>query len=332
MGKPSKFTKAESGQAFLKIGLYGKTGSGKTLTSLLWAEGLAARDGKRVAYVDTERGTEFYSRAIPERVCHPAAFDFDRLITRSLMDTLEAVEGIDPETHSVVVIDSITHLWEAARDAYAGKKMSNGGIPIQAWQQIKKPYKRLMSLFLDGNFHAILCGREGVVMENDDEGEAQVVGTKMKAEGETPHEPHILGRMSPERDKEGGYVIRVFFEKDRSGILTGKTFPWPTYKTIEPVVAYLTGSTQGKLGTPEENAEHDAAAQERQREQAEAEKQATFIAIRDALHAAKAPEALKAAWELTKGKKGKLGEELFGLLEALKDARKAEILQMQGVG
>ena len=53
-----KFVKAKSEQAFFKVALYGKTGSGKTLTSLLWAEGLAAREGKRVAFVDTERGIQ----------------------------------------------------------------------------------------------------------------------------------------------------------------------------------------------------------------------------------------------------------------------------------
>jgi hypothetical protein len=137
-----------------------------------------------VAFIDTERGSEFYSIDIPERTVHPKAFDFDRLITRSLMETLEAVEEIDPKVYGVLVIDSITHLWEAARAAYNGKMLPNGGIPIQAWQQIKKPYKRLMSLFLDGSYHAILCGREGVVMEQDEDGEMRVTGTKLKAEGE----------------------------------------------------------------------------------------------------------------------------------------------------
>ena len=206
-----KFQKAKSEQAYLKLALYGKTGSGKTLTSLLWAEGLAAIDGRRIAFIDTERGSEFYGLDIPERSVHPKAFDFDRLITRSLMETLEEVEGLDPKVHGVLVIDSITHLWEAARAAYNGKTLANGAPPIGAWQQIKKPYKRLMSLFLDGSYHSILCGREGVVMEQDEDGEMRVTGTKLKAEGETPHEPHILGRMCPERDEKGGYIIKVFF-------------------------------------------------------------------------------------------------------------------------
>lgn len=320
-----KFTKAKSEQGYFKVALYGKTGSGKTLTSLLWAEGLAQKEGKRIAYIDTERGTEFYSMSIPERKCHPEAFDFDRLITRSLMETLEAVESIDPKEYGVLVIDSITHLWEAARNAYTGKKMANGGIPINAWNEIKKPYKKLMSLFLDGNWHALLCGREGLVMDKDEDGELEVVGTKMKAEGETPHEPHVLGRMNPERDERGGYIVQVFFEKDRSGILTGRTFDWPTYKTIEPVVQYLSGGMQGQLGSPEDAAAKDATLQENAAQKAEAERKGLYDQIRTALVNAKNPDELKSAWSLTSGKKGKLGE-LFDQLATIKDTRKAELL------
>lgn len=322
-----KFTKAESRQAYLKIGLYGKTGSGKTLTSLMWAEGLAKREGKRIAYIDTERGTEFYAITIPERKVHPEAFDFDRIITRSIMEVIEAVESLDSAVYGVLVIDSITHLWEAAREAYTGKKLANGAIPIPAWNNIKKPYKRLMALFLDGNWHAILCGREGVVLDKDEDGELQVTGTRMKAEGETPHEPHILGRMAPERDSDGGYIIQAFFEKDRSGILTGRSFEWPSYKTIEPIVQYLSGGEQGKLGTPEENAEKDSAAQERAKEQEDSDRQSLFSQIRTAVQNAGSITALKSAWDLTKGKKGRLGDELLEQLTSIKEARKAEILK-----
>lgn len=320
------FTKATSVQAYFKAALYSKQGRGKTLTSLLWAEGLAARDGKRVAYIDTELGTDFYTKDIPQRTVHPKAFDFDRLVSRSIMDAVEAVESIDPNEHSVVVIDSITHLWEAAQAAYTGQRMSNGGIPIQAWGSIKKPYKKLMSLFLDGNFHAILCGREGVQMEKDDDGEMEVVGAKMKAEGETPYEPHILGRMMHRDDGSGNInVVSVFFEKDRSGILAGKTIDWPTFATIEPVVSYLTGTRQGSLGTSEQTAEKDAQKQAEVAEKAAKERQALFNQIRDAVQNAKSLEDLKTAWSLTNGKKTKLGD-LYEQLATIKDARKAEMM------
>lgn len=320
----TKWEKAKPQQAKFKAGLYGSQGRGKTFTALLFAEGLAARDGKRIAYIDTERGTDFYAMDIPERAVHPKAFDFDRIVTRSIMETLESVLELDPNVHGVLVIDSITHLWEAARAAYTGKKMSNGGIPIQAWDAIKKPYKQLMGAFLDGNFHAILCGREGVEMDKDEDGEMEVVGKKMKAEGETAYEPHVLGRMIQQRNSDNSCNIAVFFEKDRSGILTNKTFVNPTYTIIEPIVRHLSGE-QGTVGSVADSAEKDAAAIERAQEKVANERRELFETIRTAIANATTIEGLKAAWALQQGKKGKLGD-TWDRLETLKDSRKAEIM------
>ena len=322
----SKFIKAVSKQAFFKACLYSKQGRGKTLTSLLWGEGLALRSNKRIAMVDTELGSEFYAINIPERTVHPTAFDFDRLVTRSIMETIEAVESIDPAEHSVVILDSITHLWEAALASYNGKKMANGGIPINAWSDIKKPYKKLMALLVDGNFHAIICGREGVIMEKDEDGDTEVVGTKVKAEGETGYEPHILGRLIHTTDNAGhNNVVSVFFEKDRSGILAGKTIQWPNYATIEPIVKYLTGTVQGTVGTPEANAEKDAEALNEESQKADRERIQLFEQIRTAIQNSRSLEELKSALDLTKGKKTKLGEYFEKLTDA-KEIRKAELM------
>lgn len=323
----TKFTKAKPEQAKFKAGLYGLQGSGKTLTALIIAEGLAKRDNKRIAYIDTEHGTDFYAMDIPDRKVHPVAFDFDRIVTRSIMDTLDAVRELDTSVHGVLVIDSVTHLWEAAREAYTGKRMSNGAIPIQAWGAIKKPYKQLMTAFLDGNFHAILCGREGVILEKDEDGDMEVTGTKMKAEGETAYEPHLLARMEAERQRDtGGFRIRAFFEKDRSGILMGKTIYEPNYATFEPIVRYLSGDTQGKVGTLEDAAERDALRIQEEQDRTDGERRELYEMIRNAIVSAQDIDRLRAAWELTKGKKGKLGD-MWDQLEIAKESRKAELMK-----
>lgn len=323
------FKKAEAKREYMKAGLYGKTGSGKTLTTLLFAEKLAAMEGKRVAYVDTEKSTAFYIRDVPERTIHPKAFDIDILETKSIFEALSEIEAIDPAVHGVVVVDSITALWEAAKATYQGKLTSKGGIPVQAWAAIKKPYKRMIALLMDGPYHAFICGREGVAMEDDADGNAVVVGSKMKSEGETPYEPHMLLRMIPTREEDGSHRIRAFFEKDRSGVLTGKTFDWPNYDTIEPAVRILVGSgASAQLGTPEEVAARDAAAAEADADRVKAEQSELYSQIRTALQAAKTAPELKTAWLLTTGKKGKLGD-FFDQLESLKDARKAEIVQQE---
>lgn len=254
------FKKANPQQAALKIGIYGAPGSGKTFTSLLLAEGLSNKTGKRVAYVDTERGTDFYAKTVKERQIHPDAFDFDAIYTKSITEVLTEVKSLNPNEHSVVIIDSITHIWEACIQAYAGKTTSAGTIPMHAWGKIKKPYKELMSFLLSTPIHVIFCGRQGVEYENSDSGELNAVGFKMKAEGETPYEPHILIRMESIKPKKGVGIAKIvaFAEKDRTGILAGKSFENPTFETlVEPLLGIL-GTTQATISSQDEVAAIDA--------------------------------------------------------------------------
>ncbi len=190
------FTKPQSLKAALKMALYGPAGSGKTFTSLLIAEGLAAHGGKRVAVIDTEQGTAFYGQEVPEREAHPQAFDFDVLHTRSITEVLAALKALDPQRHGAVVIDSISHLWDACKAAYAGRVNRNGSIPFQAWTAIKRPYKELMHWLLTSPVHVLICGRQGVdYAEDDATGELKNAGYKMRAEGETAYEPDVLLRL-----------------------------------------------------------------------------------------------------------------------------------------
>lgn len=255
------FRKAKAEQAALKVGVYGPPGSGKTFSTLLFAEGLAALTGKRVAYVDTERGTDFYCQAVAERKIHPEAFDFDALYTKSLTETLAEVRKLDPATHSVVVIDSVTHLWEAARLAYAGKVTRAGTIPFNAWGTIKKPYKELMSVLLNSPLHVFILGRQGNDFEEDEEsGEMKKVGVKMKAEGETAYEPHILLRAEMVKDKAGNGTPTLFAEKDRTGILSGRTIAWPKFDNVVKPLLGLLGSVQAQVASEDETSEKDATA------------------------------------------------------------------------
>jgi hypothetical protein len=191
---------------------------------------------------------------------------------------------------------------------------------------VKKPYKQLMTAFMDSNFHAIICGREGVIMEEDADGETKVVGQKMKAEGETPYDPHILGRMTSRRTDTGVADVGVFFEKDRTGILSGKTFWNPTFDVIKPVIPFLGASEQGRIGTIEDTAERDSAKIEEAEQRVADERKSLYEQIRTAIVSASDVNGLKTAWALTQGKKTKLGD-YFEQLEAAKDSRKTELMQ-----
>lgn len=263
------FRKAKAEQAALKMGLYGASGRGKTLTALLIAEGLAKITGKRIAMVDTEHGSDFYCKHVGERKVHPEAFDFDALYTKSLTDTIAEVKKLKPDEYSVVIIDSMTHLWESARNAWSGKTTRAGTLPIYAWGPIKKPYKELMSYLLSSPMHFIICAREGKeVEEDDDTGEMKIIGTKMKAEGETPYEPHVCLHLFSERDKQtGDMVYKAIAEKDRSGKLAGRQIIlWPSksnttaFDQLAAPLLPLLGNSQAKMASEDETSARDAEA------------------------------------------------------------------------
>lgn len=280
------FRKAKAEQAALKMGLYGPPGSGKTFTSLLLAEGLGRLTARRVAYIDTERGTDFYCQAVPSRVVHPEAFDFDALYTRSLTEALSAVKALKPEEYGVIVLDSVTHMWEAAMAAYGGRTTSVGSIPMHAWGKIKKPYKELMAFLLSTPMHVIICGRQKTVYAEDEETEElKATGVTMRAEGETPYEPHILIRMESVRPKKTNEVAEIYAyaEKDRTGVLSGRSFKNPSFDTLCKPLLGLLGGVQAAVDSGEAAAK-DAEAlamQERARETKSAEHLRGFCALID---------------------------------------------------
>ncbi len=249
-----------SQQAAAKIGVYGKSGTGKTVTMLLMTEGLARVTGKKTAIVDTEHGTDFYSQAVKERKFHPDAFDFDALYTRSITEVLHEIKQLDPKIYGQIGIDSITHLWEAAINAYEGKRTSDGGIPIQAWGKIKRPYKELFEYCMNSPMHFIVCGRQGISMYTDEEtGETKVGGPKMKAEGETPYEPHILLRLETHMDPVTRVAVpSAFVEKDRTGTLAYKWIDWPNFDNCCKPFLHLLGGTQATMPSSEEASAQDA--------------------------------------------------------------------------
>ena len=270
------FQKPKPLKASLKIGLYGAAGSGKTYTSLLIAEGLAKHMNKRIAFVDTEYGTNFYTQHVAERAVHPEPFDFDCLYSKSITEVIAAVKSLDLNKYGVIIIDSITHLWESCKNAFTGKLTKIGTIPLNAWTQIKKPYKDLMNLLLSLPVHVLICGRQGTEYGDDEgTGELKNLGYKMRAEGETQYEPDILIRLESYkagRKKNAVPVAQV--EKDRTGILAGQSIEWPTFDNIARPLLGLLGMEQVAIPSDDEVGIQDAdalARQERERELQSAE-------------------------------------------------------------
>lgn len=133
--------------------LSGASGSGKTMSALRLATGLAAPHG-HIAMIDTERG----------RALHYAGqFKFDHgeiLPPFRPAAYLEAVRDAMRAGYSVIVIDSLSHEWEGEggciewADELAAKHK-----PPSNWIDPKAHHKRMVNGMLQCPAHLIFCLR-----------------------------------------------------------------------------------------------------------------------------------------------------------------------------
>ncbi len=239
------FQEATNQQAFLKAGVLGFAGSGKTYTSALIAKGIAERlkSPKPVFFLDTETGSDFLVPKFKE-------WGIPLYVSKSRAFT-ELLEGVKAaEQHaSVLIIDSISHFWKEVQDAYK-KTHNRTRLLFQDWGPIKDQWGRFTDLYLNSRVHVIMCGRAGYEYDyfQDESGAKQLekTGTKMKAETDMGYEPSLLLEMVRERIEtsdgrvEGQLWNHVCYVlKDRTTLIEGKKFVNPDFSCFEPVFNFL---------------------------------------------------------------------------------------------
>lgn len=264
-------TKAVNQQSFLKAGIFGDPGSGKTTTASYLAMAISHKLGnkKPIAFFETEAGSDFLvERFDAEKI------ELLRVKSHSLADLMEAVKEAE-QSCSVLIVDSITHVWNElveaklkatnrAREAKA-KRENRTYYPLeklefQHWADVKREWGRWTTLFLNSKLHVIVCGRAGGIWETEkneetNKREIQKVGTKMKAEADFGYEPSLLIEMVrvPKGNEAGsGWQHRAHVLKDRTDTINGLAFSFEksrsgykagdwqrTFKPFDPVIAHL---------------------------------------------------------------------------------------------
>lgn len=226
---------------YLKVAFEGFAGSGKTHTAALIAKGLHERIGstKPVVIFDTERASKFLRPLFDAAGIQVLVRD-----SRSLADLKETMKRCREGASDILLIDSISHVWEAFVEAYKART-KRSRIEFQDWGLIKPTWKKEFSdPFVRDPYHCIFTGRAGHEYENEvnsETGKREVYksGIKMKVEGETAYEPDLLVLM--ERFEE---ILtnkkKVWREatiiKDRSTLIDGKTFKNPDFSAFSPAI------------------------------------------------------------------------------------------------
>lgn len=238
--------KATNQTAYLKAGIMGFAGSGKTFTAADIAIGLSKTvgDGKPVAFFDTETGSDFLIPKFKEQ-------GIELLVakTRTFKDLLDFMKEAETQC-SVAVIDSITHVWQEILEGYTTKLRRRNGLSFKDWGPIKTEWRGFTDRYINTKMHVILCGRAGFEydMTEDEDGKKELhkTGTKMKAESEMGYEPSLLLEMERvnadktlKQGQRSGWIHRCHVLKDRTNRMNGEAIDNPTFASFAPVVAFL---------------------------------------------------------------------------------------------
>ena len=240
------FAKQQNTQAFLKAGIMGFAGDGKTYTACEIAIGLVhlmrERDlpgGSRpVMFLDTETGSDWIAPRFAQE-----GIEMMTAKTRAFVDLVPAVKEAE-NSGSVMIIDSITHFWRELTESYAERKNRTRGLEFQDWAWLKKQWGKFTDAFVNSQAHIIMCGRAGYEYDffTNDSGkrELEKTGIKMRAETETGYEPSILILMEKHQDLDNKSIYRTAsVMKDRSTLIDGKTFRNPTFEDFRPHIEFL---------------------------------------------------------------------------------------------
>lgn len=250
------FKKLENNRPFLKMALEGFAGDGKTFTATQIAIGIHKLicSKKPIALFDTEKAFKALKPQFDNAGIEAVVNDEQR----SLAALNQAIKWCEEGNADILIIDSITHVWEEYLRAYMEQKQRNR-LEFQDWGIIKPKWKQEFSTpFVMAKCHIIFTGRAGYEYETEvikeegkrDRKEIHKSGIKMKAESETAFEPDILVLMEKKQEilSDNKKIWReATVIKDRTTQIDGKTFKNPTFEDFYSAIKVLLDGTLKEL-------------------------------------------------------------------------------------
>lgn len=252
--------KAENTMAFFKAGFLGFPGSGKTFTATQLAIGICkATGGKAICYLDTETGSDFMIPQIKK-----VGLDAYQVKSRAFTDLLTTIQECESENITMLIIDSITHVWRDLCDSYDKKLNRRGRLQFQDWAKIKSEWAQYTDAYINSRVHIIVCGRAGYEYDYDynEDGSKDLIKTdiKMKVESEFGFEPSLVvlmertsenkeeikshigktdrkskeAKQSHKPEASSRWIHRAHVLKDRTDTINGSTFDYPKFEDFLP--------------------------------------------------------------------------------------------------
>jgi hypothetical protein len=174
-----------TGQGYLKAGFLGFQKSGKTFTAMLLAIGTRKFFGLTgpIAMFDTEGGSEYIARVVQRET----GTDLVGVRSRAFDTLCTMAEECVSAGVSVLIVDSVTHVWRELCDAYlkqlnerlvAKKLPRRQRLEFQDWAHVKGVWSRWADFYLNAPLHIIICGRAGYEYDmelNEETGRKELV-------------------------------------------------------------------------------------------------------------------------------------------------------------
>jgi len=167
--------KAERTQVSPKIAISGPSGAGKTLSALMIAYGIT-KDWSKILVIDTENNSsELYAKATIKNISKVIG-QFDVIEfgpPYSPQRYCEAVlEAVKAGKYQVIIIDSLSHSWNATGGALDMVNNSNEVNSYAKWKYVTPAFNKMINTILQAKC-TIICtlrAKQGYVMETNDRG------------------------------------------------------------------------------------------------------------------------------------------------------------------
>lgn len=181
------FQPAVKTQAKLRLLVEGGPGDGKTFTALRIARGLV---DSRPAVIDTEAGSAQK---------YADLFGFDVLVLTSYepQDYINAITAAENAGYEVVVVDSLTHEWEAVK-ADVDRRKTGERNQFTAWKEPKLAHNKLVEKIMQSRIHVIATVRSKVDYALDTSSgrtEVKKLGMAPIQQDEMPYHFDVIGSM-----------------------------------------------------------------------------------------------------------------------------------------
>lgn len=239
------FQRAKTKKKFAKVGLYGKSGAGKTHLSLTFP---------KPAVIDPERGTDFFANRFDFHVVQPNSYDEIMAAVSFIESGFKTEEFVDPilrrkatrltqertgvHDFETLIIDPVTVVWDLIQfeqllKVERSNRKNTEDYAQKDWGEMKRAYKSLLNRLIALPMHIVVIGRLGEVRDSDT---GKVVAERMDAEKSTEYNFDVTMKLV----NLGGDQRVGIIDKDRSGLYkVGDRVENPSFDTFKAILARL---------------------------------------------------------------------------------------------